>query len=502
MLRDRLFDRCSWAIGVALLAAGVTVIAPRSAQATSSPLVVSPTNPRYFSVDSGGAERPVYLTGSNLWNNMQDGPGSGTCDQPGRPFDFTAYLDFLAAHHMNFVRGWRWEHFKFKIPDALDVGGPYCVAPHPWARTGGGVAYDGGPRFDLSTFDQAYFDRLRHRVIEADNRGIYMSVMLFEGFCLHLCDADTQIAGHPFDGQNNVNGIDINAFTDYTSVAVSPAVKELQRAYIRKVINTVQDLDNVLYEVANESLGSVAWQYDIINYIKQYEDTAGHQKHPVGMSSEFPGGNNQDLWNSPADWIMPGTWPPVPDDYGENPPPATGAKVVISDNDHYQPCETTPLWAWKSLTRGVNPGMLDCGIADPTNPLPEFDNGSGMVPLEPTRLALGDTRVQADTMDLLAMTPRGDLTSTGYALAHPGHEYLVLDPDQPGLVDDLIPPPPSGTFTVTLISGTYKARWFSLTNRVWVRRPNVVVVGTQAKTFTTPFSSPGPVILHLDAIGA
>jgi hypothetical protein len=31
-------------------------------------------------------------------------------------------------------------------------------------------------------------------------------------------------------------------------------------------------------------------------------------------------------------------------------------------------------------------------------------------------------------MRLLAMTPRGELSSTGYALADPGREYLVLRP--------------------------------------------------------------------------
>jgi hypothetical protein len=32
-------------------------------------------------------------------------------------------------------------------------------------------------------------------------------------------------------------------------------VRALQEAYVRKVIDTVQDLPNVLYEVANESSG-------------------------------------------------------------------------------------------------------------------------------------------------------------------------------------------------------------------------------------------------------
>ena len=43
----------------------------------------------------------------------------------------------------------------------------------PWPRTGSGTATDGKPKFALDRFDQAYFHRLRARVIAAANEGIY-----------------------------------------------------------------------------------------------------------------------------------------------------------------------------------------------------------------------------------------------------------------------------------------------------------------------------------------
>jgi hypothetical protein len=260
----KLFDGKGRGVTVVAAAVAVSVLfgaVPRGGPAAGAaisadgPLVVSSENPRFFTAGSGEA---VYLVGSNLWNNLQDGAGLGSCDQPGPSFDWTAYLDFLESHHMNFIRGWRWEHFKFELPPDLDTGGPYCVAPHPWQRNGPGVGYDGKPKFDLATFDETYFDRLRARIIEAGDRGIYVSVMLFEGFCLHECDEETMVAGHPFDGQNNVNDVDIDSIEDYQSANVAGPVVALQRAYLRKVIDTVHDLDNVLYEVANESwTGSV-----------------------------------------------------------------------------------------------------------------------------------------------------------------------------------------------------------------------------------------------------
>src|SRR5215210_738009 len=124
------------------------------------PLVVSKTNPRYFAISSAGDdERLVYLTGSHIWNNFHDGLGpGGKCAGKPEVNDYDAYLKFLQAHGHNFIRLWRWEQFRSQA-----AGGNFhlCMTPQPWPRTGPGSASDGKPKFDLSTFDAAYFDRLR-----------------------------------------------------------------------------------------------------------------------------------------------------------------------------------------------------------------------------------------------------------------------------------------------------------------------------------------------------
>src|SRR3989442_5703957 len=166
--------------------------------AAPGPLVVSTTNPRYFAIAPGhaGAGRAVYLTGSHIWNNLHDGmgPGSACAETPER-FDYHAYLEFLKAHGHNFIRLWRWE--QFRSPAA---GGSFhlCMAPQPFARTGSGMAQDGKPKFDLSKFDPAFFDRLRERVVAAGNEGIYVAIMLFDGWALHLSPPPHNVEGHPF----------------------------------------------------------------------------------------------------------------------------------------------------------------------------------------------------------------------------------------------------------------------------------------------------------------
>ena len=61
---------------------------------------------------------------------------------------------------------------------------------------GPGTATDGGPKFDLAKFDQAYFDRLRARVQALNAAGIYAGVYLFTGEWLAVfrCASD----GYPF----------------------------------------------------------------------------------------------------------------------------------------------------------------------------------------------------------------------------------------------------------------------------------------------------------------
>jgi hypothetical protein len=92
------------------------------------PLVVSTAHPRYFTVASD-ERKAVYLIGSHIWNNFHDGmgPGSACADTPER-LGFGEYLDFLEERGHNFIRLWRWEHFKSQA-----AGGEFhlCMTPQP-----------------------------------------------------------------------------------------------------------------------------------------------------------------------------------------------------------------------------------------------------------------------------------------------------------------------------------------------------------------------------------
>lgn len=450
------------------------LITMRSAQTVGGPLRVNPANPRYFTDSSG---RAIYLTGSHTWSDFQD---NGPLDPP-PVFNYTAFLDFLQAYNHNFLRLWRAENAK-----GGETGDEYWFSPLPYKRTGPGIALDGKPRFDLTQFNQAYFDRMRSRIVAADQRGIYVSIMLFDGWSI---ESKTQNhnpwIGHPFNKSNNVNGIngDVNGNGqgEETHTLQDAAITALQEAYVRKVIDTVNDLDNVLYEISNEShANSQDWQYHMINYIKSYEANKPKQ-HPVGMTVEFPGGDNAELFASPADWISPNG----DGGYIDTPPTADGSKVIIADSDHICPGCVSQGWVWKSFTRGINPIYMDAydGAAIGRGAPPDYDpNNAHDVSL---RLNMGYSLIYANRVNLAAMTPRSDLCSTGYCLANPvasGAEYLVYLPS-------------GGSVTVNLSAspGEFFVEWFNPSNGTKITTSKVT--GGANRSFTAPFG--GDAVLFL-----
>ena len=58
------------------------------------------------------------------------------------------------------------------------------------------------------------------------------------------------------------------------------------------------------------------------------------------------------------------------------------------------------------------------------------EGNEGYPHFEPARVAMGDTRRYAERIGLINMAPWSELSSTGYALAKPGEEYLVLQPSE------------------------------------------------------------------------
>lgn len=256
------------------------------------------------------------------------------------------------------------------------------------------------------------------------------------------------------------------------TLAANPAVTAVQEAHVRKVVDTVNDLDNLLYEISNENhRNSTEWQYHIIRFIKRYESRKPKQ-HPVGMTFQYEGGKNADLFASPADWVSPNP----EGGYRDNPPAADGRKVVLNDTDHLWGEGGDHKWVWKSFLRGHCPIYMDRVAPITANPQGEIPGA------EDVRKAMGGTRRIAERMDLTKMTPRSDLASTQYCLANPGKEYLVYLPEGGEVTVDL-----------TAAGGQLAVEWMHPVEGT------VTSVGTTAggskRTLKAPFG--GDAVLHV-----
>jgi len=317
-------------------------------------------------------------------------------------------------------------------------------------------------------------------VIDAGSRGIYVSVMLFDGWSLEVKPGNAKAnpwLAHPFNQANNINGINGDTNGDASGREIQtlsiPAVTALQEAYAKAVVDAINDQDNVLYEISNESDPSGnAWQYHMINVVRSYEATKPKQ-HPIGMTVPYPG-SNTDVLNSPGDWVsMNGGI--------DDPVAADGAKVSLSDTDHLCGICGDVAWVWKSLTRGHNPLLMDGYDNSPGVSDPAYSPGDPK--WEAIRRNMGYARSYAMRMDLAHALPRGDLASTKFCLAVVGSEYLVLAPTGGSISVDL-----SGA------TGTRSVEWFNPSTGNTTS--GGTITGGQSVNLTPPFSGIAVVYIH------
>ena len=456
-------------------------------------------NPNYFEDASG---TPLILCGSQTWNTFQDWGTNGTI----QPLDFGAFVNFLNAHGHNFTLLWTTEMPKFHAMPTTETSPPdFIVTPLPWMRTGPGTATDGGLKFDLTKFDQTHFDRLRARVQALNSAGIYAGVYLFSGEWLLRMRCSTD--GYPLSGGNNINGIDdgYRGGTLETAVAsvtmkAPNAITGFQDTYVRKVIDMLNDLPNVLWIVSQEAPeNSTWWNNHLISFVRAYEK--GKRYHnPIGYGSLAMDNPQTDsvLYNSDADWIAPLIRVSPAKTCGTGKPTC---KVNINDSDHsyWMMWNDTPLmnrnYAWENFATGNQVLFMDPYLVNyprqnrnlcvsPTHaicsgPDARWDN---------FRDNLGYILRYSRKLNLAKVTPRNALSSTGFCLAQTpstGAEYLVYAPSGGALTQDLSAMPKSRTLSV---------EWFNPATGTTTSQ-NPIAAGSSSQSFTPPFS--GDAVLYL-----
>jgi len=139
-------------------------------------LRVNPQNPRYFTDDSG---RAIYLGGNQIFGDLQDYGWSSSYT------DWRGYLKFARNKNLNFLRNWTiWSTH----------GGR--ATPMQYLRTGPGTAADGQPKFDLTQFNQDFFDRMDCSIAGLHRPGRENTSLRPEAV-LFLLELNKHLRGHP-----------------------------------------------------------------------------------------------------------------------------------------------------------------------------------------------------------------------------------------------------------------------------------------------------------------
>jgi hypothetical protein len=183
-------------------------------------------------------------------------------------FDYKKYLATLTADGMNLTRTFPGAYVEpagaFNIQRntlAPAKGRLIC----PWARSDKPGYVNGGNRFDLKQWDDAFFRRLKDFMTQAEKHGIIVELNLFTPMY-----EDAQWNYSPMKASNNVNGIGkVGKHAVYT-LDKEPALLAVQEAMTRKIVTELNGFDNLYYEICNEPyFGGVtrAWHDRITDVI-------------------------------------------------------------------------------------------------------------------------------------------------------------------------------------------------------------------------------------------
>lgn len=241
-----------------------------AASTSFSPISLHPHNSHYF---LWRGEPTVFITSAEHYGALLN-----------LDFDFRKYIDTLSEEGMNMTRIFSGAYCE---PDGAFNISRNTLAPlegkfiAPWKRSGVTGYKNGGNKFDLNRWDEAYFQRLRNLVRYASTKGVAVE---FTFFCPMYAEAQWELS--PMNIQNNVNGVGKLDRNDVYNLQKNGDLLAYQEALTRKLVRELNPFDNVILEIANEPyFGGVTmeWQHHIADIMVETESTLPN-KHLISQN--------------------------------------------------------------------------------------------------------------------------------------------------------------------------------------------------------------------------
>lgn len=219
-------------------------------------LRLHPLNPHYF--EFRGKPTVLITSGEHYGAVLNE------------EFNYKTYLETLHKDRLNLTR--TFTNYR-ELPGAFGISGNSMAAKTehylaPWARSTTSGYLDGGNKFDLKEWDPRYWSRLTDFVTEAGSRGVVVEVNVFSTFY-----DNSSWSASPMNASNNINGIGAVAHNEPFTLK-NAELTAIEDAYVKKLVETLRDFDNVYYEICNEPYfgGPTAeWQKHISEVISGAE---------------------------------------------------------------------------------------------------------------------------------------------------------------------------------------------------------------------------------------
>jgi hypothetical protein len=176
-------------------------------------------------------------------------------------FDYLPFLDRLHDYGMNLTRIYPGAYVEMK--DQYAKGNPLGPAPNryilPWKKSmvSGANTNLGTYKYDLDSWDEEYFRRLKDYVHQANRRDIIVEIAFFNGMY------DDRWAAQPLYHANNIQGVGTCEFKWYTTLA-DKALVEVQLKYVKKIAAELIGFDNIIYDISDEPemQGQDSWAWN------------------------------------------------------------------------------------------------------------------------------------------------------------------------------------------------------------------------------------------------
>jgi len=407
----------------------------------TDPLSLHPDNPHYMVFRGKPA---VLITSGEHYGAVMN-----------LDFDYHRYLDALAEGGFNLTRlfsgTYRERPGSHRIQNnTMAPQDARFICPWRCVERGPGNA---PLKWDLTRWDEAYWQRLRDFVAQAGARGIVVEYVLF---CYMYSDELWRAS--PLHPDNNVNGLRVENPNDIFKLDNSP-VLAAQEAFVRKAAQELNRFDNVYYEIANELYvcqdGTLYldWQHHLVDVLRE-EERALPARHLVAINywnnvgRAVPLHPDVDILNFHYAFPEAVAW-----NYGLD-------RVIADDETGFKGWTSTPYrteaWAFM-LSGGAVFSHLDYSFTvahpDGTAALVDETPGHGG---PAWRAQLSVLKRFLDAFDLPPMAPHPEAAMPGTALntrvavlAEPGRQYAVY----------LWGGGPNTDLRVQLPAGSYEFTW-------------------------------------------